>query len=52
MGRVKIRVPHCEERPGAAHSRRDQGCDASEVHKTEDEAQVLVVGHKHVDGSL
>ena len=47
MGRVKIRVPHCEERPGAAHSRRDQDCDASEVHKTEDEAQVLVAGHKH-----
>ena len=47
VGRVKFRVPHCEERPGAAHSRRDQSCDASEVHKTEDEAQVLVVGHKH-----
>ena len=46
VGRVKIRVPHYEERPGAAHSRRDQDCDASEVHKIEDEAQVLVVGHK------
>ena len=32
---------------GDAHSRRDQNCDASEVHKTEDEAQVLVAGHKH-----
>ena len=46
VGRVKIRVPHCEERPGAAHSRRDQDCDASEVHKTEDEEHVLVLGHK------
>ena len=33
----KPRVPYCEERPGAAHSRRDQTCDCgclSEPRKT------------------